>query len=75
MARIADVKLKKHGKDYLGHYPFHDDRTPSFVISPASNLWHCLGACGCGGSVIDFVMKMEGVSHHTCSLIGIGGGS
>jgi len=56
------VTLKKHGKDYLGHCPFHDDKTSSLVISPESNLWNCLGACGEGGSVIDWVIKSQGVS-------------
>ena len=64
------IKLKKQGKDYLAHCPFHNDKTPSFVISPSSNLWNCLGACGCGGSVIDFVMKYEGVSfRHAVELL------
>jgi len=37
----------------------HDDREPSLVITPAKNLWHCLGACQAGGSVIDWVMRAE----------------
>ena len=62
--------LEKHGKDYLGHCPFHDDKTPSLVISPESNLWNCLGACGEGGSVIDWVMKSQGVSfRHAVELL------
>ena len=70
VAEAKGIKLKKHGKDYLGHCPFHNDRTPSFVISPESNLWHCLGACNAGGSVIDFVMKIEGVSfRHAVELL------
>jgi DNA primase catalytic core len=70
LVESAGITLKKTGKDYLGHCPFHDDKTPSFVISPDSNLWHCLGACGCGGSVIDFVMKREGVSfRHAVELL------
>ncbi|MBB3062437.1 CHC2 zinc finger domain-containing protein [Microbulbifer rhizosphaerae] len=56
------VELKKHGKDKVGRCPFHDDRTPSLVVSPQSNLWHCLGACNTGGSVIDWVMKTQGIS-------------
>lgn len=64
------VTLKKHGKDYIGHCPFHDDKTPSFVVSPETNLWHCLGACGVGGSVIDWVMKTQGVSfRHAVELL------
>ncbi|UCH97415.1 MAG: DNA primase, partial [Candidatus Aminicenantes bacterium] len=56
------VKLKKKGKDLIGLCPFHDDTSPSLVISPDKNLWHCMGACQEGGSVIDWVMKTEGVS-------------
>jgi len=56
------VELKEHGKDLIGRCPFHDDKTPSFIVTPAKNLWNCLGACGCGGDTIQFVMKREGVS-------------
>jgi len=56
------VTLKRHGKEWIGRCPFHDDKTPSLVISPKANLWHCLGACQAGGSVIDWVMKAESVS-------------
>jgi len=66
----SGIKLKKHGKDYIGHCPFHDDKTPSFVVSPESNLWNCLGACGEGGSVVDWVMKTQGVSfRHAVELL------
>lgn len=66
----SGIKLKKHGKDYIGHCPFHDDKTPSFVVSPEFNLWNCLGACGEGGSVIDWVMKTQGVSfRHAVELL------
>ncbi|WP_444900383.1 CHC2 zinc finger domain-containing protein [Microbulbifer sp. VAAC004] len=64
------VELKKHGKDKVGRCPFHDDRTPSLVVSPSTNLWHCLGACGTGGSVIDWVIKTQGVSfRHAVELL------
>ncbi len=56
------VKLVRRGADWHGCCPFHDDRTPSLVVSPKKNLWHCLGACKAGGSVIDWVMKAEGLS-------------
>ena len=50
--------------------PFHDDREPSLVMTPAKNLWHCLGACQAGGSVIDWVMRAEGVSfRHAVELL------
>ncbi|MEW4368225.1 CHC2 zinc finger domain-containing protein, partial [Aliikangiella maris] len=55
-------EFKPHGKDKVTRCPFHDDKTPSLVVSPSKNLWHCLGACGTGGSVIDWVMKREGIS-------------
>jgi len=62
LVRRRGVELAPHGEDLIGLCPFHDDREPSLVVSPAKNLWHCLGACGEGGSVIDWVMKSEGVS-------------
>jgi DNA primase catalytic core len=58
----AGIELKAHGADRIGRCPFHDDKTPSLVISPKKNLWHCLGACQTGGTVIDWVMKTQGVS-------------
>jgi DNA primase len=58
----SGVELKRHGADLVGLCPFHDDRGPSLVISPRKNLWHCLGACQEGGSVIDWVMKSRGLS-------------
>jgi DNA primase len=62
LVEAAGIALKPHGKDRVGRCPFHDDKTPSLVVSPHTNLWHCLGACQIGGSVIDWVMKFEGVS-------------
>jgi len=62
LVEAAGVVLKPHGKDLVGRCPFHDDKTPSLVVSPKSNLWHCLGACQMGGSVVDWVMRFEGVS-------------
>ncbi len=70
LAESRGVVLKAHGKDLLGLCPFHDDHEPSLVISPEKNLWHCLGACQAGGSVIDWVMKAEGVSfRHAVELL------
>jgi DNA primase catalytic core len=63
LCRQRGIELKPHGsQDLIGCCPFHDDREPSFVITPSKNLWHCLGACQRGGSVIDFVMLAEKVS-------------
>lgn len=70
LVEARGIALKRHGKDWLGRCPFHDDKTPSLVVSPDKNLWHCLGACNVGGSVIDFVMKMDGVSfRHAVELL------
>jgi len=61
--------LKKQGKDYALRCPFHDDKTASLIVSPASNLFHCFG-CGVAGSVIDWVMKTQGVSFRlACELL------
>jgi DNA primase len=62
LVEARGVALTKQGADWIGRCPFHDDKTPSLVVSPSKNLWHCLGACQTGGSVIDWVMKSEGVS-------------
>jgi len=70
LAEARGVAFKKHGSDLIGCCPFHDDKTPSLVVTPAKNLWHCLGACQAGGSVIDWVMKAEGVSfRHAVELL------
>ena len=61
LAASAGVKLRKKGADLVGRCPFHADKTPSLVITSATNLWHCLGACAAGGSVIDWVMRAERV--------------
>ena len=45
----------------MGLCPMHEEKTPSMVISPGKNLFHCVG-CGAAGSPIDWVMKLEGVS-------------
>lgn len=68
------VVLRRHGVDFLGLCPFHDDREPSLVVSPKKNLWHCLGACRAGGSVIDWVMRRDGVSfRHAVEILRRGG--
>ena len=70
LAEARGVVLTKHGADLHGRCPFHEDRTPSLVITPAKNLWHCLGACQTGGTVIDWVMRAEGVSfRHAVELL------
>jgi len=70
LVEVRGIDLKRHGQhDLVGHCPFHDDKTPSLIITPSENLYHCLG-CGAGGSVIDWVMKTEGVSfRHAFELL------
>jgi len=55
------VKLTEQGKDYVGLCPFHKEKTPSFHVTPSKNLFHCLG-CDAGGSVIDFIMRQDGLT-------------
>jgi DNA primase catalytic core len=70
LAQARGVSFTRHGADLIGRCPFHEDRTPSLVVSPAKNLWHCLGACQAGGTVIDWVMHAEGVSfRHAVELL------
>ena len=62
LAEARGVVLRKRGKELIGLCPFHEDHSPSLTIDPVKNVWHCLGACQTGGSVIDWVMHAEGVS-------------
>ena len=70
LAEARGVVFERHGADLHGRCPFHEDKTPSLVVTPSKNLWHCLGACQAGGTVIDWVMKAEGVSfRHAVELL------
>jgi len=60
VAHARGLKLQKQGRDFVGLCPFHQEQTPSFHITPAKNLFHCFG-CGAAGSVIDFVMRLDGI--------------
>ena len=67
-AQIVDVvsdfvTLKKRGVNYLGLCPFHDDRTPSFSVSPSKNICKCF-SCGEGGTATHFIMKHEQLSYY-----------
>jgi DNA primase catalytic core len=69
LVEAAGVALKRTGKDWAGHCPFHEDDTASLVVTPAKNLWHCFG-CQVGGGPIDWVMKLKGVSfRHAVELL------
>lgn len=65
-AQIVDVvsdfvSLKKRGVNYLGLCPFHNEKTPSFTVSPAKGIFKCFG-CGEAGNAVSFIMKHEGLS-------------
>ncbi|MEA2619453.1 MAG: primase [Chloroflexota bacterium] len=55
------VSLKKAGTTYKGLCPFHGEKTPSFVVTPARETWHCFG-CGLGGDIFSFVMQRDSVT-------------
>jgi len=64
MAKLAEargVALTRVGAELRGCCPMHDDTTPSFFIDETKNVWVCHGACAAGGSVVDFVMRTEGI--------------
>lgn len=55
------LKLKQSGRNFKAICPFHQDRTPSFVVSPEKQIYHCFG-CGAGGNVFNFLMEIEKIS-------------
>ena len=56
------IELRKAGANYKANCPFHGEKTPSFVVSPTKQIYHCFG-CGVGGDSIKFVMELEKLSY------------
>jgi len=54
------VTLSPAGKNFKGSCPFHKEKTPSFIVSPDRQIWHCFG-CGAGGDAISFLMRYENI--------------
>jgi DNA primase catalytic core len=61
LVEAAGIELRKQGKDYAGLCPFHADATPSLIITPAKNLFHCFG-CDAAGGPIDWLMQFDKLS-------------
>lgn len=55
------INLKKHGANYVGLCPFHNEKTPSFSVSPSKQMYYCFG-CGAGGSVFTFAMEYDNLT-------------
>jgi len=73
LVRSRGVELTRHGsRDFAGRCPFHEDTSPSLIVSPDKGLYHCMG-CGAAGNAIQFVEKFDGVSfRHAYELLAEG---
>ena len=60
------VKLKRQGSSYFGLCPFHNEKSPSFSVSPSKQIFYCFG-CGAGGNVFNFIQKYENYTYPEAS--------
>ena len=59
------LPLKQSGRNFKACCPFHNEKTPSFMVNQEKQMWHCFGSCSEGGDIFSFVMKMEGLDFYS----------